>query len=96
MQWDWSKIFQLTSTDYGSFSNPTAGTWILGSQRYIPLDMEEIRKLYLTIWKEKCQKPRKSLAVAINMSAEELTASFNLNLDFRRDVSESGGDILSV
>lgn len=37
-----------------------------------------------------------SHAVAINMSAEELTASFNLNLDFRQDVSESGGDILSV
>lgn len=33
-------------------------------------------------------------AVAINMSAEELTASFNLNLDFRLDVPESGGDIL--
>ncbi len=47
-------------TDYGSFSNPTAGTWILRSQRYIPLDMEEIRKLYLTIWKEKMPETEKA------------------------------------
>lgn len=62
--------------------------------------MERGKKLYLTILtislKKRCQKPRKLHlhAVAINMSAEELTASFNLNLDFRLDVPESGGDIL--
>lgn len=34
-------------TDYGSFSNPTSGTWIQRSQRHIPLDMEEIYENFI-------------------------------------------------